>query len=84
MTNWEEIPDTTKTWSNCQQFFEAVYFAQKRYMDAKGQKQEQTIKIIEDNIQMYLTTIEAKADQNAKEHGNNRRKLKTSSFRAKL
>ena len=54
MMNWEEIPNNNKTWTMCQQFFEAAYIASKSYMDAKGQKQEQANKITKDHIQLYL------------------------------
>ena len=36
-------------------------------MDAKGQKQEQANKIMEDHLQMYLTAMKTEAHQDAKE-----------------
>ena len=50
MTNWEEILDNHKTWSKCQQFFEAAYIARKQYVDAKGQKQEHINMIAEADL----------------------------------
>ena len=62
MMTWEEISDNHKSWARCQ-FFEAIYIAHKQYMDAKGQRQEQSNKNTE--------------------YKNNKRKLKTSSYRVK-
>ena len=50
MTYWEDILNKNKTWNRCQQVFEATYIARKRYMEAKGQKQEHANKIPEADL----------------------------------
>ena len=35
MTKWEETKDGSKTWQNCQQFFDKAYMVRKRYNKAK-------------------------------------------------
>ena len=44
--------------------------ARKWYMEAKGQKQEHANKIAEADLQLYLTAIEAKAQQDTKNSTN--------------
>ena len=64
----EEIPDDDKMWNKCQQFFENVYITRKHHMDAEGQKQKNNTKIAEAYLHMYLVAMEAKMEQDPKEH----------------
>ena len=68
MTTWEETQDKKKTWPKCQTFFEAAYIARKRLNNAKEQPNKSINKTTEADLNMYLTTMDAKSAQEIKEH----------------
>ena len=67
MTKWEEFNKNTKTWKNCQQFFEEAYMACKRDNEAKVQPQESINNVTTQEWSMYLKAMEVKAKQQRKE-----------------
>ena len=65
MTNWEEVLNKDKMWSKCQLFFEASYVAKNIIWMLKN-RNKKTSTISEADLQMYLTAIEAKTEQDTK------------------
>ena len=70
MTKWEKINDNDKTWLRCQKFFEDAYKARERYNEAKVQMQDIINKITDTEWNLYMEAIEAKVQQDKKEHNN--------------
>ena len=66
MTTWEETQENEKTWHNCQMFFENACIARKRYIDEKGQANNNINKITKEDLNLYFIAIDAKAAQENK------------------
>ena len=67
MTIWEETKINSKTWKQCQQFFEEVDIARKRYIQVKGSAQESINKVVMEKCHLHLNAMETKAMQDRKQ-----------------